>query len=44
MFCTKCGSKIEDGMKFCTNCGAKVELENAIKMQVEEVKKQSKWS
>ena len=42
MFCPNCGKQIQDGMKFCTNCGAKVELENAIKMQVEEVKKQSK--
>ena len=23
MFCTKCGSRIEDGMRFCTSCGAK---------------------
>jgi len=22
MFCTKCGSQLEDGAKFCTNCGA----------------------
>ena len=22
MFCTKCGSQLEDGVKFCTNCGA----------------------
>lgn len=24
MFCTKCGNKIEDGVKFCTSCGAPV--------------------
>ena len=22
MFCTKCGSQLDDGAKFCTNCGA----------------------
>ena len=21
MFCSKCGSKIDDGLKFCPNCG-----------------------
>ncbi len=26
MFCTKCGTKINDGEKFCTGCGIKVEL------------------
>ncbi len=25
MFCTHCGSKVEDGNVFCTNCGAKLE-------------------
>ena len=29
MFCSKCGSKIEDGCAFCTQCGAKVENGNA---------------
>jgi len=24
MFCTKCGSQIEDGKKFCTKCGAAI--------------------
>ena len=24
MFCTKCGSQIEDGKKFCTKCGASI--------------------
>ena len=27
MFCTHCGSVIEEGAKFCTNCGAPVEVE-----------------
>ena len=22
MFCTRCGAKVDDGMKFCTSCGA----------------------
>lgn len=22
MFCTNCGTEIEDNVKFCTNCGA----------------------
>lgn len=38
MFCSKCGNKIEDGVKFCTNCGAKIELENVVKIQMEEAK------
>jgi hypothetical protein len=25
MFCTNCGTQIEDGAKFCTQCGAKVD-------------------
>ena len=25
MYCSYCGSKIEDGAAFCSNCGAKVE-------------------
>lgn len=28
MFCTKCGSKIEEGSKFCINCGTLVENNN----------------
>ena len=24
MFCTKCGSRVEDGDMFCWNCGAKM--------------------
>ncbi|MBE5948316.1 MAG: zinc ribbon domain-containing protein [Lachnospiraceae bacterium] len=29
MFCSKCGSKIEDGCAFCIQCGTKVENGNA---------------
>ncbi|MBQ4061478.1 MAG: zinc ribbon domain-containing protein [Christensenellaceae bacterium] len=25
MYCTKCGTKLEDGMRFCDNCGVKIE-------------------
>ena len=25
MFCTKCGTQLEDGTIFCTKCGAKQE-------------------
>ena len=25
MYCTQCGTKIEDGYKFCSGCGAPVE-------------------
>lgn len=28
MFCTNCGTKINDGDSFCTNCGTKVEKES----------------
>ncbi len=27
MFCSKCGSQIEEGARFCTSCGAPVEVE-----------------
>ena len=27
MFCTECGTKLEDGAVFCTNCGHKLETE-----------------
>jgi len=26
MFCEKCGTKIDEGMKFCTNCGTPVDV------------------
>ncbi len=29
MFCTRCGTKAEDGALFCSNCGAKM-LENQL--------------
>ena len=25
MFCTNCGTQLNEGAKFCTNCGAKIE-------------------
>ncbi len=28
MFCSKCGSKVEDGLNFCPNCGAPVSNQN----------------
>ena len=30
MFCTKCGSQLEDGVKFCTNCGAPTVFAQAV--------------
>ena len=30
MFCTNCGSKLDDGAKFCGNCGTKVINENNV--------------
>lgn len=39
MFCTKCGTKLDDNAKFCTGCGAKVEKnEPAKEPKVEEPK------
>ncbi|MBR1742389.1 MAG: VWA domain-containing protein [Lachnospiraceae bacterium] len=29
MFCSQCGSRVEEGLKFCTNCGAKLENDAA---------------
>ncbi len=31
MFCSKCGTQINDGEKFCPNCGAPVEVNSEIK-------------
>ena len=31
MFCTECGTKLEDGVKFCTECGTKVAVVEAPK-------------
>ena len=30
MFCTNCGTQLNEGAKFCTNCGAKIELSSEI--------------
>ncbi|MBO5082535.1 MAG: zinc-ribbon domain-containing protein [Lachnospiraceae bacterium] len=30
MFCTECGTKLEDGATFCTNCGYKIPAEAAV--------------
>lgn len=30
MFCSNCGSKIEDNAKFCSECGAKVEAKQEV--------------
>ena len=29
MFCSNCGSKVEDGLNFCPNCGTKIEKSSA---------------
>ena len=29
MFCTKCGSELQDGVRFCTNCGAPLNFVSA---------------
>ena len=34
MFCSKCGSQIEEGMKFCASCGTPTEIENEISENV----------
>ena len=31
MFCTNCGSKLEEGSPSCTQCGTKVEAAEALK-------------
>ena len=31
MFCTECGTKLNDGALFCTNCGYKIPAEAAIR-------------
>ena len=30
MFCGKCGSRIEPGMKFCSECGEPAPADNAV--------------
>lgn len=41
MFCSKCGTKNEEGAKFCTNCGEPLVLEN-IKNDISEAKESVK--
>lgn len=36
MFCSNCGSKIEEGEKFCSSCGHKVKEKTSIKKKKEE--------
>ena len=39
MFCSKCGKKVEKGVKFCPSCGEKV-VESKVEEKKEEVKKE----
>lgn len=34
MFCTKCGSKVEDGSRFCDTCGERVSSERIDNMDI----------
>ena len=33
MYCTKCGSEVQNGAAFCSSCGAKIETQNASQEQ-----------
>ena len=41
MFCTHCGSQIDENMKFCTNCGQPVELNSEATAQDDSVNQNS---
>lgn len=42
MYCTHCGSKIEDGASFCSNCGAPVkDVKSDTKTEQEESKRET---
>jgi len=44
MYCTKCGTKNEDGTKFCTSCGANVDGKTGAHIQITAVVLDAKWS
>lgn len=36
MFCSNCGTKLDDGAKFCTNCGKRVEIPAPVQQEKKE--------
>lgn len=40
MFCSKCGTEIQDGMKFCPKCGAQLVFRKAAEQGDEDAQKE----